>query len=647
MPATPVKRPGRPKGAKDKKGFRIRRTKKELMELRQSAHLASALLSTSDSSKDEECVGPTTALVYLSVKQALSGPDAGNWKEALDLEEAKILAYKTWRPATAEEIKSPKRVLPIAVLLNKKRCGRFKARAVCLGNLDTKGSFDSFAPVASQVANRFLLISAAHDGDAVMAYDEENAFLGAELDRDVFVRLPECWAKKHGYSVAKLLKSLYGLRDSPRNWYNRFSKILVSLGWEECVGTPGIWRKPSLAVPGRYLKKSVYVDDNLATGPCANELKEEVNKIFAAHPGKEIAMRWITKGGAWHQEFDFLGADVCYSQEARSMKITMRSYIEKIQKKHNVTVTKRVTSPNFCEKALMDPDCKKVPGFPIREFVGKLQWISTVARPDVAVPVSIVARYVSEVPNRAIVRAIVKILKYLICTKDEGLSYNPSVEAEFAKVYSDLLPEGVRLPVVNLFSDASYANDLKTLRSTSGSIMFFRGCPIIWKSSRQTVRAYSTAESEYIAASDTIILSESCDFTTFFDPLPKQLIHTDEVHDGNDCIDRILWVDNSAAISTATSSLLMPKSRHYAMRYLRVRDYAADKTNRIVFCPTTLQKADGLTKLECSVEQRSLLLHTGVSRIGRRPAAPGRVNESDDDSVEDLGVSYSVYLACW
>ena len=47
------------------------------------------------------------------------------------------------------------------------------------------------------------------------------------------------------------------------------------------------------------------------------------------------------------------------------------------------------------------------------------------------------------------------------------------------------------------------------------------------------------------------------------------------------------------------------------MRYLRVRDQCKD----LAFVPTSLQKADGLTKLECSVPQRRLLLHNVADPI--------------------------------
>ena len=96
--------------------------------------------------------------------------------------------------------------------------------------------------------------------------------------------------------------------------------------------------------------------------------------------------------------------------------------------------------------------------------------------------------------------------------------------------------------------------------------------------------------------------------------------------------DSILWVDNQSAIATAKDSDFKPKSRHYALRYLRVRGYA----RRIVFCPTNLMRADALTKLECSLPQRQLLLHQ-VSN----PVTELECDSSFED--DDLSV-YSVYF---
>ena len=633
------KRRGRPKGAKDK-SVRVRRSKAELEKLRKDANAFVSVIGGVENLLDEDFV---EAHVLLSVASALKSPDADKWQKVIDKEEARLLIKQTWEAATDEQLATAKQVLPIAIILTVKRDGTLKARAVVLGNLDRSGAVDTFAPVVSQAANRLLLVEAASSGDHVLPYDIDSAFLNAELDRDVLVRLPPIWAKKHSVEVVKLKKALYGLKDAPRAWFKEYTKILKELGWTPCESAPGLWRKPSSVVARKFLKKSVYVDDNLTAGPDPDELMAELNKIFTHVPGRLIEFQTITdeKGISW-TKVDFLGATVYYSRESRSFRLTMEDYIDKIQKKFSIVVGKSVFSPNFDETAFLREGAKKVEGYNLREIVGALQWVATVARPDIIVPVATLARYVNHPVTQPMVNAGKKILKYLITTRTTGLGYSPAQEKEFEAIYSQLLPEGRDMPRVNLFSDAGFANCLQTMRSTSGSIMYYRSCPIIWRSNRQTVRAYSTAESEYIAASDTIVLSETHNFTDFFRPLPSQMV---EAHSGisPSLEDAILWLDNQSAIVTAKSEDTKPKSRHYALRYLRVRDAAS----KIVFCPTNLMKADGLTKLECSVSQRRLLLHNvtnPVDYVEDYGSDSSDCDEQKEDDVAHYSVVYSAYF---
>ena len=142
-------------------------------------------------------------------------------------------------------------------------------------------------------------------------------------------------------------------------------------------------------------------------------------------------------------------------------------------------------------------------------------------------------------------------------------------------------------------------NDFLTMRSITGSIVYFKGSPIAWKSSRQTVRSYSTCESEWIAASDSIILSEHTDFLDFFMP-----VSSPSETSGSSGKRSTVWVDSQAAIMAAQGSKERPKSRHLALRWHRVKDEA----QRLAFCPTHLQRADALTKIDCSPNQRNMVL---------------------------------------
>ena len=616
----PKRKRGRPPGSKNKKG---RKTGAARVALIKNMALLSSVIGKEDFDEFEEFV---EAHVLLSIKQALDSPQKAEWKQALDKEEARLLLYETWKPATDQELANASQILPIAVILTIKRCGTYKARACVLGNLDYTGSLSTFAPVASQAANRLLFTCAASEGDHIIPYDLDSAFLNAELDRDVFCRLPRVWADKHGHDVVKLKKALYGLKDAPRAWYAKFTKILRDLSWEPCDEAPGLWRKPSKKVPGKFLKKSVYVDDNLLAGPHKAEAEIELGEILKHVKGRIIPMREYrdAEGYRW-VEMDFLGSDVHYSAERLSFVMNSRNYIEKMAIKFKIVASKPVHSPNFDEKSLTTG--KIMPEFPSRSVIGALQWVATTTRPDISVPTSTLAKYVAEPATVPFAKACRKVIKYLITTKDMGIEYSPEGEANFNQIYSKLLPEGREIPKLNLFSDASFANCVKTMRSTSGSIAYYRSCPIVWKSSRQGVRAYSTAESEYIAASDTIVLTETNDFMSFFDKIPTKIAETNFGVSPN-IAEAVLWVDNQSAICTAKDVDNKPKSRHYALRYLRVRDYAG----QIVFCPTNLQKADGLTKVEAAVSQRRLLLHHIV------PDLRDNMDDNPSDSEEEEGL---------
>jgi hypothetical protein len=69
------------------------------------------------------------AHVMLSVASALKGPDAEKWQKVIDKEEARLLAFDTWKPITDQQMGTMDQVLPIAIILTIKRCGTYKARA--------------------------------------------------------------------------------------------------------------------------------------------------------------------------------------------------------------------------------------------------------------------------------------------------------------------------------------------------------------------------------------------------------------------------------------------------------------------------------------------------------------------------------------
>lgn len=61
--------------------------------------------------------------------------------------------------------------------------------------------------------------------------DVENAFLNGDLDEEFYMEPPPGFTEEFGTKVCKLKKSLYGLKQFPRAWFERFTKFVKSQGY--------------------------------------------------------------------------------------------------------------------------------------------------------------------------------------------------------------------------------------------------------------------------------------------------------------------------------------------------------------------------------------------------------------------------------
>ena len=113
--------------------------------------------------------------------------------------------------------------------------------------------------------------------------------------------------------------------------------------------------------------------------------------------------------------------------------------------------------------------------------VGKLLFLSTRTRPDIAFAVSTVAKFTSN-PTEQHWKAVKHIIRYIAGTINYGLMFTRSETTDCTG-----------------FSDADWAGDVDDRKSTSGYIFSVGGAPVSWKSRKQTCVALSTAEAEYIS----------------------------------------------------------------------------------------------------------------------------------------------------
>ena len=93
---------------------------------------------------------------------------------------------------------------------------------------------ETFAPVAKFNTIRVLLSLAANLGWPLFQLDVKNAFLNGELEEEVYMSLPPGFEEdKKDKMACKLKKSLYGLKQALRAWFDRYSKVSKSHGYSQ------------------------------------------------------------------------------------------------------------------------------------------------------------------------------------------------------------------------------------------------------------------------------------------------------------------------------------------------------------------------------------------------------------------------------
>ena len=180
---------------------------------------------------DEEPAGGDTALaVVVPVKEALAGEEQEQYMLAYEQERSSMTARGVFSLVRSSEVPGHARVLPSQVVFSKKLLAdgsldKYKARICVNGNRQRAGvDYDPgelFAPVAKFTSFRVLVALAAANGWTLRQFDVETAFLYADLEEEVYVRPPKGFEEydEEGNALVWLLhKSLYGLRQAPRNW---------------------------------------------------------------------------------------------------------------------------------------------------------------------------------------------------------------------------------------------------------------------------------------------------------------------------------------------------------------------------------------------------------------------------------------------
>ncbi|KAL2235828.1 UNVERIFIED_CONTAM: Retrovirus-related Pol polyprotein from transposon TNT 1-94 [Sesamum indicum] len=416
-------------------------------------------------------------------EEALESTNSKEWITAMNEEIKALKENNTWvlvsKPKNAS-IVDCKWVFKIKEENNVKR---FKARLVAKGFTQKEGIdfTEIFSPVVKFTTVRILLALVAHFDWELKQMDVKTAFLHGNLDEQIYMSQPHGFVdKKNPKHVCLLKRSLYGLKQSPRQWNKKFDQFMHSLDLKNSAYDPCLYFKHENNVP---LFLVLYVDDMLIASPSLDMIKN-----LQHHLCKNFEMKDL--GNAKK----ILGMNIERSRTKSTIFLNQTSYIQSILEKFSMENSKPSSVPlaahfqlskDLCPKTESEKD--KMKNVPYSNAIGSVMYLMVSTRPDIAYAVSCLSRYMSN-PGTSHWEAVKYLFRYLNGTKNVGITFSKN-------------SDGVELKG---FVDSNYANDKDSRKSTTSYIFTLCNACISWKSQLQSIVALSTTEAEYIATTEAI-----------------------------------------------------------------------------------------------------------------------------------------------
>ncbi|KAK3021003.1 hypothetical protein RJ639_045468 [Escallonia herrerae] len=283
---------------------------------------------------------------------------------------------------------------------------RYKARVVVRGDTQVEGLnyTETFAPIAKMVSVRVFLAVAVIKNWELHQIDINNAFLHGDLHEEVYIRPPPGFSPSSPNKVLRLRKSLYGLRQSPRNWFAKLSTALRSYGFLQSHADHTLFTYRKWDV---FLSVLVYVDDLILAGnnsTACSLFKKYLNDCFKL---KDLGPLKY-----------FLGIEA--ARGPRGLFLSQRKYELDILSEFSLSASKPAAFPMEQNHglALDGGPLLSDPG-PYRRLIGRLVYL-TITRPDICYAVHVLSQFMQS-PRSQHWDAALRVLRYLEAAPGQGL----------------------------------------------------------------------------------------------------------------------------------------------------------------------------------------------------------------------------------
>ena len=497
-----------------------------------------------------------TGSANLSYGAAMRSPQCHEWKNAMQKELAALEAMGAWNIVNAQDAKGHSLIRPMWRLQEKLdehgKIHKLKARLVARGDMQLCGEDYGLvhAPVVtSKIINLFSAV-AIHKGWTLKHIDFATAFLNSDLEEEIYMHPPSGMNIEPG-KVLRLRKSLYGLKQSGRNWYQCLSKYLVEIGFKKLQSDRCVFVRQR---GEEFIAIGTHVDDLLTLTDSDNSYEKLLEQLSSRF-----------KLGDCGDVRHYCG--IVVQRDAQKITLSQPYYTESILEAFNMQTCNPRTTPaeQVPLRAAVEGETT-VDKNMFASAIGSLLWLATNTRPDIAFSVQRVSRYAAK-PTQAHWNAVKQILRYLR-SGTRGLVYKKSVPLQ---------------PVV--YSDADFGGDKDTRRSTLGMCVLMAGAPVVWRSVRARNVVLSTTEAEYGAQ------TEGARAMKFIYNLLTELNLRELVS-----LPVTFCCDNQSTIALINNEKTSARTRHIDIELHYVRELAAERFLEVKYVPTRDMIADILTK---------------------------------------------------
>jgi hypothetical protein len=406
---------------------------------------------------------------------------------------------------------------------------------------------ETYAPVARTNSLRIFIKISIIKKHIRKWMDVVAAYLYGLLNETLYLKPPHNWKCKPNHKLL-LVKALYGMKQAGRSWYQLSKDFMTKeLGLRMCISDNCIFHNANFTI-----MILIYVDDILISYQNEEEYQiilKQIKNVFEIGEEGEIDY--------------YLGIKII--DKGDTVYMNQKEYIEKLINKYKINGTSE--TPMLTNYSIIKSDEDNLideKDYNAKSRIGSLMFAAVSTRPDIMFATHYFARFTNHVTEE-VRNGIERIFKYLNNTKEFKLAFKNG-EGKY-----------------EIYCDADLGGDLNDHKSTSGGCETIDGDLINWWSSKQTITAQHTCDSESMSINHAA--KQAIWTRGILGELAEEQKHPTPI-----------YCDNSSAVQLCHNPVFHKRSKHLRLKMQLTTDLIEKEEINVLKIPTENNISDICTK---------------------------------------------------